>query len=112
MSSQQFHRDARAQLYALVSGQFLDEAAQLEYLDQSLSDDGPYVFKLADTLIDNLARLDEDQIESVAISWHSCVEIEALNLEPGDLHEFMFQFIHFCQVAKNDDLGVYLYSDG
>ena len=35
MSSQQFHRDARGQLYALATGEFLDVAMGFEMLDQT-----------------------------------------------------------------------------
>jgi hypothetical protein len=111
MSSQQFHRDARAQLYALVSGEFLHEALEMEYLDQSLSDEGPYIYQLTDQIRESLARLDEDEVEVVSIRWMECEEIEQLNLAENDLHDFLFQLIHFCQIASNDDLGIYIYAD-
>lgn len=111
MSSQQFHRDARAQLYALVTGEFLDDALQMEYLDQTLSDEGPYIYQYTDRVKESLARLDEDEIEEVSIRWTECQEIENLDLSQNDLHDFLFQLIHFCQIACNDDLGVYIYSD-
>ncbi len=111
MSSQQFHRDARAQLYALVIGKFVDEAGQMEYLDRILSDEGPYIYQLDTILRESLARLDEDQVEDLAKIWAECEEIEIMDLGASDLHDFMFQLIHFCQIACNDDLGVYIYSD-
>ena len=111
MSSQQFHRDARAQLYALVTGEFLLEASEMEYLDQTFSDEGPYIYTLTKNLLTALARLDEDAVESLSIAWMQCEEIEALDLESNDLHDFMFQLVHFCQIAFNDDLGLYIYSD-
>ena len=111
MSSQQFHRGARAQLYALVTGEFLQEASEMEYLDLSFSDEGPCIYQLSAKLKDTLARLDEDNVEEIAVLWLQCEEIEALDLETNDLHDFMFQLVHFCQIAYNDDLGVYIYSD-
>lgn len=111
MSSQQFHRDARAQLYALVMGEFLHEALGLEVLDQTLSEEGPYIYRLDTDTQNALAYLDEDGIESVANSWQQCEEIEQLDLTENDLHDFLFQFVHFCQTASNDDLGVYFHSD-
>ncbi|MFT7686530.1 MAG: hypothetical protein ACI9FB_001875 [Candidatus Azotimanducaceae bacterium] len=111
MSSQQFHRDARAQLYALVTGEFLHEASEMEFLDQAMSDDGPYIYKLSSVLLTNLARLEEDNIEEISLSWMQCEEIEALDLDANDLHDFMFQLVHFSQIAFNDDLSVYIYSD-
>ena len=111
MSSQQFHRDARSQLYALVQGVFLDEAFALEMLEQTLTDDGPYIYRLDPSTQNNLASLDEDGIEQLASAWLECEEIEQLDLAENDLHEFLFQYVHFCQIATNDDLGVYIYSD-
>lgn len=111
MSSQQFHRDARAQLYALVTGEFLLEASEMEYLDQTFSEEGPYIYKLSAPLLESLARLDEDNVEEISIIWMQCEEIEALDLDANDLHDFMFQLVHFSQIAFNDDLNVYIYSD-
>lgn len=111
MSSQQFHREARAQLYALVTGKFLDEALDLEELDQTLAPDGPYIYRLQLDTQHSLAELEEDQVENLAQLWMSCGEIEQLDLSENDLQEFMFLLIHFCQIASNDDLGVYIYSD-
>jgi hypothetical protein len=111
MSSQQFHRDARAQLYALVTGEFLHEASEMEMLDQALTEEGPYIYKLSMVLVTNLARLEEDTIEEISLSWMECEEIEALDLDANDLHDFMFQLVHFAQIAFNDDLSVYIYSD-
>ena len=111
MSSQQFHREARAQLYALVTGTFLDEAMDLEILDQTLSDEGPFIYILESKTQESLARLEEDQVEEIAQLWMNCVEIEQLDLSENDLQEFMFLLVHFCQIASNDDLGLYIYSD-
>tara|TARA_R110002110_G_scaffold30400_3_gene107751 strand:+ start:229 stop:651 length:423 start_codon:yes stop_codon:yes gene_type:complete len=111
MSSQQFHRGARAQLYALVTGSFLDEAYDLEVLDQTLALDGPYIYRLDMKAEQALAELNEDQVEEISQLWMSCEEIEQLDLVENDLHEFLFLLIHFCQIARNDDLGVYIYSD-
>jgi len=111
MSSQQFHRDARAQLYALVTGCFLDEAIDLEELDQTLDLDGPFIYRLNPKTQNSLAELEEGQVEEFAQLWMNCAEIEQLDLSENDLQEFMFLLIHFCQIATNDDLGVYIYSD-
>lgn len=111
MSSQQFHRDARAQLYALVCGCFLDEAIDLEILDQTLQPDGPFIYLLDPKTQLALAELEEGQVEELSQLWMSCGEIEQLDLAENDLQEFMFLLIHFCQIAVNDDLGVYIYSD-
>ena len=111
MSSQVFHREARAQMYALASGEFLDAALGFEMLDQTLGQDGPYIYRLDPGVQRTLAYLEEDGIESLASAWMLCEEIESLDLTENDLHDFIFQFVHFCQTATNDDLGLYLYSD-
>jgi hypothetical protein len=111
MSSQQFHRDARAQLYALVCGGFVADALEMELLDREISDEGPYLYRLENTLMETLANLEEDQVESFAALWLECEEIEAMNLETNDLFDFMFLLVHFCRTACSDDLGVYIYSD-
>tara|TARA_B100001079_G_C16397663_1_gene509821 strand:+ start:840 stop:1262 length:423 start_codon:yes stop_codon:yes gene_type:complete len=111
MSTREFHRDARAQLYSLVTGEFLDEAIQMELLDRVFTDDGPYIYRMADPLKVALARLEEDQVEDLSKLWMQCDEIERLNLDEPDLHDFMYQLIHYCQVAVNDDLCVCIYSD-
>ncbi|MBV1876686.1 MAG: hypothetical protein KUG79_03490 [Pseudomonadales bacterium] len=111
MTSQQFHRDARAQLYALATGAFLAEAAEMEYLAKTLSDDGPYLYQFTAPLIQALAQLNEDQVEALANHWLECEEIENLDLSNNDLHDFIFQLIHFCQLSVNDGLNIYVYSD-
>lgn len=111
MSSQQFHRDARTQLYALVTGDFVAEAFDLEILDRELSEEGPYLYRLESNLMRQLAELEEDQVEEFANLWTECQDIEALGLEVDDLLDFIFLLVHFCQTARNDDLGVYIYSD-
>ncbi len=111
MSSQQFHRDARAQLYALITGEFFQEAREMEALDRMFNTDGPVVYRLEDHLTQVIARLEEDDVEQLCLSWMQCEEIEVMDIEPDDCHEFMFQLIHFSQVATHDDLGVYIYSD-
>ena len=111
MSSLQFHRDARAQLYALVTGSFVFDAMDMEILDREISVDGPYLYRLDEGLMGRLADLEEDQVEAYAELWMECEDIEVLRLETDDLLDFMFLLVHFCQTACNDDLGVYIYSD-
>lgn len=113
MSCRQFHREARAQLYSLVTGQFLDDASQLEELHRSLSDDGPWIYRLDADLQSRLADLDEDRIEELAALWMDCEEVESLEADLDDVHEFMYQLVHFCRVACDDeDLSVFVYAGG
>lgn len=111
MSTQQFGRDARAQLYSLVAGNFLDDAWSMEVLTRSLSEDGPYIYELDNNIVARLAELDEDDIGEFAELWLECGELESLDLEVNDLYEFMYQLVHFCRTAEaGDDLGVYVFS--
>ncbi|MEX0941567.1 MAG: hypothetical protein WD002_03395 [Pseudomonadales bacterium] len=113
MSTQQFHREARAQLYSLVTGMFLDDAAQLEEVFRPLTDDGPYIYKLNPDLQEKMSRLEDDDIGELAEQWLLCEDLETLDLEVSDLHEFMYQFVHFCYTAeRGDELAVFIYSDG
>ncbi len=111
MSTLQIHHEARAQLYALVTGEFFDEAREMETLERALQDDGPFIYRLTDRLKESLARLEEDQVEQLCSFWVECEEIELLDIESNELHDFMFQLIHFCQTACNDNLEIFIYSD-
>ena len=55
----------------------------MEYLDQILTDEGPYIFQLTEDLKQNLANVDEDQVESLAQFWMSCQVIEELAFKVG-----------------------------
>jgi len=112
MSSLQFHRDARAQLYSLVTGCFLDEAIEMERLFRSLTDDGPWIYELDEGLRREFSRLDEDLLGELAELWYECEEVEMLDQDTGELYDFIYQFAHFCHVATaGENLGVYIYSD-
>ena len=111
MSTQQIHRDARAQLYCTVTGDFLDESFSKEELFKSFGDEGPYIYALDRHLMTQLARLDEDDLIRVAQHWATCAEIEQLALDTQDLVDFLEQYVHFCQIASNDDMTFFLYSD-
>ena len=113
MSAQHYPREARAQLYSLVTGTFLDDAWEMEVLAHSVTEDGPYFFKLDDGLVARLADLDEDDIGQYAELWLECEELESLDPEVTDLYEFLYQLVHFCRTADADDeLGIYVFSDG
>ena len=113
MNTLGIHAEARAQLYSLVTGSFLDDAMQLEPLVRQLTEDGPNIHLLDTSLTRQLSDRDEDDIEELVSLWLECEPIEALELDGEDLSDFLFQFVHFCKTAiQGDGLGVYLYSDG
>jgi hypothetical protein len=113
MNTLGIHVEARAQLYSLLTGGFLDDAMQLEPMMQQLTEDGPNIHLLDSSLTRQLADRDEDDIEELVGLWLECEPIEALELDGEDLSDFLFQLVHFCKTAtQGDGLGVYLYSDG
>lgn len=106
-----FHRDSRTQLYGMLTNRFVDEAHDLEIKCHSFSYDGPYIYQYDALLLEAIARIEEDQVPEVASYWQECSELESLDLGAADIHEFLFQLIHFCQLAHNDSLNLYIYSD-
>jgi len=111
MSSLQYHREARSQLYALVTQCFSEEAYDLEVLFRMMDDDGPFLYELTESTVTALARIEEDEATTLAGLWSECAAMESMELDSGEVIEFLFQFIHFCQIAHNDDLSLFIYSD-
>lgn len=110
--SRGFNDEARAQLYALVTGQFFDEAMELEILSRALTDEGPTVYELDRALVSHLAVLEQDQITDYVALWSECAEIETMGADTDDLSEFVYLLVNLCQAAVNEeDLGVYVYAD-
>jgi len=112
MSSRQFHREARSQLYALATQTFSDEAFDLEVLFRAMDEDGPYLHELSPSTVTTFARIEEDDATTLAGLWEQCAVMESMDLDSSDVTDFLFQFIHFCQIAHNDDLSLFIYSDG
>ena len=112
MNAMGIHSEARAQLYMVVMQCFLDEAIGFEPLIHSLGASGPNILQLELPLMDKLAGKDENDIEELVSHWIECEAVEELELDSEDLNDFLFQLVHFCQTAKQGDLGVYIYSDG
>lgn len=112
MSTLSFHREARAQLYSLITGDFLDDAIGLEVLYREMTDDGPFIYKLDRQLQERMSHLDEDEVAELSGHWLACEELESMDVGESDLYEFMYQYAHFCYTATNaDDLDVFIYSD-
>ncbi len=111
MSSRQYHREARSQLYALVTHSFSDEAYDLEFVYRAMQDDGPYLYELDESTVTAFARIEEDEAMHLAQLWSECAAMESMELDSADTTDFLFQFIHFCQIAHNDNLSLFIYSD-
>ncbi len=104
---------ARAQLYALLTGSFYDEALELEVLVLHGEGSGPMVYELDTRLVDTLANLEEDDTAPLIAPWQETAEIEAISVDDSDLSDFLFSLIHLCQIARNEtDLSVFVLSDG
>jgi hypothetical protein len=112
MSSRQYHREARSQLYALVTHCFSDEAYDLEFVYRAMQDDGPFLYELDQTTVTALARIEEEEATHLVTLWSECAVMESMALDSADTTDFLFQFIHFCQIAHNDNLSLFIYSDG
>jgi|TARA_B110000196_G_C21083170_1_gene633549 hypothetical protein len=107
------HQGARAQMYSLVTGAFLEDALQMEELILLEGDDGPVVYELDTALVAQLADKQEDDIETLISQWQETQEVELLNAQETDLADFLFSLIHLCQVVLNEEgMGVFILSDG
>lgn len=107
------HQGARAQMYSLVTGAFLEDALQMEELILLEGDDGPVVYELDTALVAQLADKQEDDIETLVSQWQETQEVELLNAQETDLADFLFSLIHLCQVVLNEEgMGVFVLSDG
>lgn len=112
MHTRGLHIEARAQLYALVSGSFFDEALEMESLHRSLTEEGPTIHQLDPALVRKLGALDEQDIGEVVSLWGESREVEAIEMDTDDLLEYVYLLVNLCQAAANEDeLGVYVYSD-
>ncbi len=113
MNSFGIHEEARAQLYTIVMDLFLDDAMELEPVVRPMTEDGPFIHQMDNDLVETLASKNEDDIEALVAHWVDCVAVEELALDSEDLSDFLFQLVHFCQTARQDEeLGVYIYADG
>ncbi len=112
MSSRQYHREARSQLYALVTHCFSDEAYDLEFIYRTMQDDGPYLYELDQGTVTALASIEEEEAAHLVVLWSECAVMESMELDSADTTDFLFQLIHFCQIAHNDNLSLFIYSDG
>ncbi len=116
MPCEGIHSELRTQLYAQLLGIFFDEAESLEQLVLEFGPEGPWVFKLDVTIAERLADIEEDDIDNIARIWAESGDMEALDLEPGDLVEvlsrFLFNLVHFCMLIRQEQvLSVFIYTE-
>jgi len=101
---------ARAQLYSIVSGSFLQDALEMEISVDELSTDSSWINGLTDELVDCLGQLDESAISETVAHWQQCEEIETLDVTQDDLLEYLFALVNLCQNALQEDARVFTYT--
>ncbi|MBO6556943.1 MAG: hypothetical protein JJ934_05945 [Pseudomonadales bacterium] len=116
MPCEGIHTELRTQLYAQLLGIFFDEAESLEQLVLEFGPEGPWVFKLDVNITERLADIEEDDIENIARIWSESGDMEALDLEPGDLIDvlsrFLYNLVHFCMLIRQEQvLSVFIYTE-
>lgn len=116
MPCEGIHSELRTQLYAQLLGIFFDEAESLEQLVLEFGPEGPWVFKPDVTITERLADIEEDDIEGIARLWSESGDMEALDLEPGDLIDvlsrFLYNLVHFCMLIRQEQvLSVFIYTE-
>ena len=116
MPCEGIHTELRTQLYAQLLGIFFDEAESLEQLVLEFGPEGPWVFKLDVNITERLADIEEDDIENIARIWSESGDMEALDLEPGDLIDvlsrFLYNLVHFCMLIRQEPvLSVFIYTE-
>ena len=105
-------RDARAQLYSLVTGTFLEDALQMELLIIASDGKSPFVYELDELVVDSFTQKEEDDLDALVAQWRFTQDIEKLHVENNDISDFEFTLAHLCRTARNEtDLGVFLLSD-
>lgn len=110
MLGQGIHIDARAQLYSLITGDFLDDALKLEEPIDDLSSSTSWITKLPETLVEKISTFEEEDILEVLEHWQQCEEIETLGLDKDDLLEYLFALVSLCQNAVQEGACVYTYT--
>jgi hypothetical protein len=110
MLGQGVHLDARAQLYSLIAGVFLDKALAMEEPLDEFSTTESWISKLPDSLVEKIATLEEEDILQVLEYWQQCEEVEGLDLDKDDLLEYLFALVSLCQAAVDENACVYTYT--
>lgn len=103
--------EMRAQLYSLISGDFLDDCLLLEEPLQPQSEEGASITRLPRTLTQQIAALTDDELADVVVNWSECSDLEATDLCQDDLSEYLYVLTNLCQNAMLEvDLSIYTYT--
>lgn len=104
------HIDARAQLYSIVTGKFLQDALEMEEPVDDLGTDATWIGRLPGELVELLSELDEQAIAESVGHWMACEEMESLQISKDDLLEYVYSLVNLCQNALQEDACVYTYT--
>jgi len=103
--------EMRAQLYSLITGDYLDDCMSLEEPVKELSDEGPWIARLPSSLTQQLALLEDDQITELAENWSECGDVEATDLSLDELSEYLYVLANLCHNANQEvDLHIYTFT--
>lgn len=108
MDCQDIHVNLRAQIYASLMGTLFDEGLALEEYVGSLTDAGPTLSAISESLVDRLASLDEDQIEAYARELIDYDLIASADMSEGDLGAFLFPLVNLARTSVQET-GTRLY---
>jgi hypothetical protein len=103
--------EMRAQLYSLITGDFLDDCLSLEDPVHEFSDEGPWITRLPVELTKKIAALEDDLIIEVVDNWSECSDLEAADLSLEELSDYLSILVHLCHTAAQEaDLHIYTYT--
>ena len=91
--------EMRAQLYSLITGAFLDDCLSLEDEVKQFSAEGPWIARLPRALTQQIANLEEDELTEVVENWSECSDLEAADLTPEELSDYLSMLINLCHNA-------------
>jgi hypothetical protein len=104
------HIDARAQLYSIVTGSFLQDAQAMEAPVDDLGTEASWISRLPHELVGLLSDLDEQAIAETVKHWMACEEIESLQISEDDLLDYLFSLVNLSRNALQEDACVYTFT--
>mgnify|MGYP001156829440 CR=1 FL=1 len=103
--------EMRAQLYSLISGDFLDDCLLLEEPLQRPFDEGPWITRLPRALTRQIAALEDEQQVELVDNWSECSDVATADLDPDELTEYLYILSNLCHNAlQEEDLHIYTYT--
>ena len=110
MLGQAIHIDARAQLYSIITGRFLQDALAMEEPVDELGTEATWISRLQGELVELLGDLDEQAVIETVEHWMLCEEMESLQISRDDLLDYLFSLVNLCLSARQEDACVYTFT--